>query len=92
MLLNEYRPWRSTQVNSNHEAHHVRNLGTGVHTGAAELKADIRWLVTGTPINNRITDLYALCKVVGLAGHFSPNKEEIKKLLAIHFSTFIISK
>lgn len=66
------------------EAHHVRNLSTGVHTGAAELKADIRWLVTGTPINNRITDLYALCKVLGLAGHFSPNKEEIKKLLAIH--------
>ena len=66
------------------EAHHVRNLTTSVHVGAAELKADIRWMVTGTPINNRITDLYALCRVIGLAEVFTPNKEEIKKLLGIH--------
>jgi len=66
------------------EAHHVRNLKTGVHTGAAELKADIRWMVTGTPINNRMTDLYALCSVLGLAAVFTPNKEDIKKLLGIH--------
>ena len=66
------------------EAHHVRNLNTGVHAGAAELKADIRWMVTGTPINNRMADLYALCRVLGLAAVFTPNKEEIKTLLGIH--------
>jgi len=66
------------------EAHHLRNLGTGVHHGAANLKADIRWMVTGTPINNRITDLYALCRIIGLAEVFTPNKEEIKRLLGIH--------
>ena len=66
------------------EAHHLRNLKTKVHDGACKLKADIRWMVTGTPINNKLKDLYALCKVIGLAEVFTPNKEEIKRLLGIH--------
>jgi len=66
------------------EAHHLRNLRTKVHDGACKLKADIRWMVTGTPINNKLKDLYALCKVLGLANVFTPNKEEIKLLLGIH--------
>ena len=66
------------------EAHHLRNLKTKVHDGACMLKADIRWMVTGTPINNKLKDLYALCKVLGLAKVFTPNKEEIKLLLGIH--------
>jgi SNF2 family DNA or RNA helicase len=63
------------------EAHHVRNLKTSVHKGACKIKSTITWMVTGTPINNRITDLYALCKVMGLP--MTPNKEEIKKLLGM---------
>jgi len=66
------------------EAHHLRNLKTKVHDGACKLKAEIRWMVTGTPINNKLKDLYALCKVIGLAEVFTPNKEEIKRLLGIH--------
>ena len=66
------------------EAHHLRNLKTKVHDGACMLKADIRWMVTGTPINNKLKDLYALCKVLGLAKVFTPKKEEIKLLLGIH--------
>jgi len=66
------------------EAHHLRNLKTKAHQGACTLKADIRWMVTGTPINNKLNDLYALCKVLGLAEIFTPNKEEIKLLLGIH--------
>ena len=66
------------------EAHHLRNLKTKVHDGACKLKANIRWMVTGTPINNKLKDLYALCKVLGLAKVFTPNKEEIKLLLGIH--------
>jgi len=61
------------------EAHHVRNAKTKVHMGACSLKANITWMVTGTPINNRLADLSALCKVIGL-----PNKGEIKKLMGIH--------
>jgi transcription termination factor 2 len=66
------------------EAHHLRNLKTKVHDGACKLKADIRWMVTGTPINNKLNDLYALCKVLGLAKVFTPKKEEIKLLMGIH--------
>jgi len=66
------------------EAHHLRNLVTSVHNGACKLRANIRWMVTGTPINNKLTDLYALCKVLGLAEVFTPNKEDIKRLLGIH--------
>ena len=68
------------------EAHHMRNMKTAVHIGAHRIaqKAQFRWLVTGTPINNRMSDLYALCRVLGLAEVFSPNKEEIKKILGIH--------
>ena len=59
------------------EAHHLRNLKTKVHNGACMLKADIRWMVTGTPINNKLKDLYALCKVLGLAKVFTPNKRKL---------------
>lgn len=48
------------------EAHHLRNDGTAVGLGAKKLKADIRWLVTGTPIQNRKSDFYALCEQMGL--------------------------
>lgn len=65
------------------EAHHVRNLKTSVHEGACKIKSTITWMVTGTPINNRMTDLYALCKVMGLHKAMTKNKEEIKKLLGI---------
>jgi len=66
------------------EAHHVRNMDTARHMGAAAIHADITWMVTGTPINNRMSDLYALCKIAGLADAFTPNLEEIKRLLGIH--------
>ena len=48
------------------EAHHLRNFKTKVHDGAIKLKANIRWMVTGTPINNNIKDFYALCKILEL--------------------------
>ena len=34
------------------EAHHMRNVKTGVFKGAMRLRAGIKWMVTGTPINN----------------------------------------
>ena len=64
------------------EAHHLRNRKTKVHDGAFKLKSNIRWMVTGTPINNSIKDLYSLCRILGLP--FSPNKEKIKTLMGIH--------
>ena len=48
------------------EAHHMRNTKTGIFKGAMRLQADIKWLVTGTPINNAREDFFNLCQVQGL--------------------------
>ena len=48
------------------EAHHLRNHKTAIYQGAAALSAKIRWLVTGTPIQNKRTDFYHLCAILGL--------------------------
>jgi len=48
------------------EAHHMRNTKTGVFKGAIKLTADIKWIVTGTPINNAREDFFNLCQVQGL--------------------------
>lgn len=47
------------------EAHHVRNKNLS-HAGAIALNANIRWLITGTPIQNNAIDFYNLCAVMGL--------------------------
>lgn len=50
------------------EAHHLRNKNLA-HKGAVMLLANsriIRWLITGTPIQNNINDYRNLCAVLGL--------------------------
>jgi SNF2 family DNA or RNA helicase/DnaJ-domain-containing protein 1 len=48
------------------EAHHLRNRKTSKHIGAANLKACIRWFVTGTPIQNVKADLFSLFSLFGI--------------------------
>ena len=62
------------------EAHHLRNKNTSNHKGALELQTDIRWLVTGTPIQNRISDFYALCEIIGLPKDYYTNSENLLPL------------
>jgi len=38
------------------ESHHLRNHQTGQYEGASKLTAPIKWMVTGTPINNKKSD------------------------------------
>lgn len=93
MISTRYNKAKEPMVNKLHkinwdrviydEAHHVRNLKTSVHDGASSIKSKITWMVTGTPINNRLTDLYALLKVMGLDKSAFKSKEEVKQLLGI---------
>lgn len=46
------------------EAHHLRNKKKGFE-GAEKLQSKIKWLLTGTPIQNKKNDLYALLQLLG---------------------------
>ena len=52
------------------EAHHLRNSNTRIFVGAKKVSSPIRWLITGTPIQNRKADFYALCEQIGLPEDF----------------------
>jgi len=62
------------------EAHHLRNKNTRVHKGMLELKSNIRWLVTGTPIQNRWSDFYALCAALNLSPDYYTQKSNLREL------------
>jgi SNF2 family DNA or RNA helicase len=46
------------------EAHHLKNKKTTTFKGAKKLKSKIKWLVTGTPIQNNKNDLYSLLTLI----------------------------
>jgi len=66
------------------EAHHLRNMKTAGFRGAMKLKANIRWMVTGTPIQNAKTDLYSLCAMLGLKKAFYLNPKSIREIISYH--------
>ena len=70
------------------EAHHLRNMNTHNHIGAMALKAQNRWLMTGTPIQNRISDFYSLCAVMGMTPEFYAKEEN----LTIIGKTFLLKR
>lgn len=54
------------------EAHHMRNDRTATFKGACKIRARIKWFVTGTPIQNKKSDLYALCALLKIKGYANP--------------------
>ena len=62
------------------EAHHLRNRKTINHLAAVALKSSHTWLVTGTPIQNSMTDFYGLCAVLGIEQQFYTRRENIEIL------------
>jgi SNF2 family DNA or RNA helicase len=60
------------------EAHHLRNSKTTRFKACDAIRAPIRWLVTGTPIQNRRRDFYSLCKIVGLKSEFYTNPDSLE--------------
>ena len=63
------------------EAHHLRNPRTGMHRGAMALEAPIRWLMTGTPIQNSKRDFYSLCEAIGLEAAYFTKQENLMELV-----------
>lgn len=48
------------------EAHHLRNFNTLRYSSCKQIKARVRWLITGTPIQNKRSDFYSLCCATGM--------------------------
>ena len=48
------------------EGHEIRNRKSKTHVACMEIRAPIRWVVSGTPIFNSIRDFVALCAFVGI--------------------------
>ena len=64
------------------EAHHLRETKTKIFGSAVSLKTRIHWFMTGTPIQNRKSDLYALCKLLGFRSSEYRSKEGLAAVLA----------
>ncbi len=62
------------------EAHHLRNRKTTRFIGARMLRTDIRWLVSGTPVQNSKKDFYSLCCVLNLPVSFYTDQENLPLL------------
>ncbi len=62
------------------EAHHLRNAKTTRYIGARLLPARIRWLVSGTPIQNSKADFYSLCALIRLPASFYTESANLRLL------------
>jgi SNF2 family DNA or RNA helicase len=52
------------------EAHHLRNPNTQRYKNCKMLRGRVRWLVTGTPVQNKKRDFYSLCGAIGMHPSF----------------------
>jgi SNF2 family DNA or RNA helicase len=59
------------------EGHHLRNSHTSRLLGATLLKGKIRYIVSGTPIQNKKQDFYNLCKVIKMPASFYTNPDNL---------------
>jgi SNF2 family DNA or RNA helicase len=48
------------------EAHHLRNRKTTRYESCKAIRAPIRWLVTGTPVQNKRSDFFNLLNIIGI--------------------------
>jgi len=86
------------------EAHHLRNVKTMQTISSKILISEIRWLVTGTPIQNTKKDLYSLFSIIRLPVSYYKNSNNFsclmrnfilkrtKKKIGINISDIIVDK
>ena len=63
------------------EAHHLRNRNTIRYKACLKIKAQICWLVTGTPIQNKKRDFNNLCCIAGIKPSIYTNPKEINNFV-----------
>lgn len=51
------------------EAHNIKDRASNTAKGAFALKARFRWCLSGTPLQNRVGELYSLIRFVGVEPH-----------------------
>ncbi len=61
------------------EAHHLRNKNSRFY-GAKRLNTRVRWLISGTPVQNNRKDFYNLCSLLGLPASFYAGSENMENL------------
>lgn len=62
------------------EAHHLRNGNTSTCSSAKLLQSDIRWLVSGTPVQNSKKDFYTLCSSLKLPASYYTEKDNLRDI------------
>ena len=62
------------------EAHHLRNCETRRFKSCKQIKARVRWLVTGTPIQNKKQDFYNLCSAAGMKPSFYTDPANLRTI------------
>jgi SNF2 family DNA or RNA helicase len=61
------------------EAHHMKSNNTLKHISGNKLQSNIKWLITGTPIQNDINDLYTLMSLLDVKKPRNIPISELKK-------------
>jgi len=65
------------------EAHIIRNPKTQLAQGAFQLEAKFRWCLTGTPLHNKLKDIYSLFNFL----KFTPfTNEMVQKFVDLVYS------
>jgi len=62
------------------EAHHLRNRNSR-WLGSRRLKTHIRWLISGTPIQNKRQDFYNLCSALRLPASYYAERANMRDLV-----------
>ena len=62
------------------EAHHLRNKNN-LYYGCLLLKSDIRWLISGTPVQNTMKDFMNLCDCLNIPASLYKNKDNYGSLV-----------
>jgi len=62
------------------EAHHLRNQKTTRYFSVKILPSQIRWLVSGTPIQNKKKDFFNLCSMIRLPASYYTNFDNLIEL------------